>query len=147
MLNMNKSISTKLLLTKNILHQINATAFRMTWQNTKKLFDRPLGEYPHKKVHINLLPSLEPAHHRAYLVPCIHEQTFKKELQHLVHIGILEEFDASGWALPYFILPKRMDMSEKSLIYGSLTNASYAKNIHCLLCMISCTIFQDTSIL
>ncbi len=45
-------------------------------------------------VHIDLLPSLELVHHCVYPLPCTHEQTFKKEIQHLVDIEILKEYGA-----------------------------------------------------
>ncbi len=43
-----------------------------------------------KKVHINLLPCLEPVHHMVYAVPCIHEKNFKNELQHMIDIRIFK---------------------------------------------------------
>ena len=72
-----------------------------------KLFDGSLGVYPHKKVHIDLKPGAKPVHHRAYPVPHVHRQTFKKELDHMVELGILEPCGASEWASPAFIIPKK----------------------------------------
>ncbi len=69
-------------------------------------FDGSLGVYPHEKVHINLLPGLELVHHRVYSVPHIYEQTFKKELQHMADIGILEECSTSERAMSCFNIPK-----------------------------------------
>ena len=73
----------------------------------KKLFDGSLGVYPHKKVHIELKPGAKPVHHHAYPVPHLHRQTFKKELDHMVELGILEPCGASEWASPAFIIPKK----------------------------------------
>ncbi len=73
----------------------------------KKLFDGSLGMYPHQKVHVDFLPGSKPVHHRAYPVPWVHKQTFKKELQHMVDNQILEECRASEWTLPCFIAAKR----------------------------------------
>ena len=61
----------------------------------EKLFDGSLGVYPHKQVHIELKPGAKPVHHRAYPVPHVHRQTFKKELDHMVELGILEPCGAS----------------------------------------------------
>ncbi len=63
--------------------------------NHKKLFDGSLGVYPHKKVHIDLKPGAKPVHHCTYPVPHVHCQTFKKELDHMVELGILEPCGAS----------------------------------------------------
>ncbi len=60
----------------------------------KLLFDGFLGVYPHKKVHI-VKPGAKPVHHHAYPVPHVHRQTFKKELDHMVELGILEPCGAS----------------------------------------------------
>jgi hypothetical protein len=55
----------------------------------QKMFDGTLGVYPHRKVHIDIDPNAKPKHSRAYPVPRIHLSTFKKELDHLVKIGVL----------------------------------------------------------
>ena len=58
-------------------------------QENNKMFNGTLGVYPHKKVHIDIDPNTKPVHSRPYPVPQIHLTTFKKELGHLVRIGVL----------------------------------------------------------
>ena len=73
----------------------------------KKMFDGTLGVYPHKKFHIDIDPDAKPVHARPYPIPRVHLQTFKKELDHLVKIGVLAPQGASDWASPTFITPKK----------------------------------------
>jgi hypothetical protein len=72
-----------------------------------KLFDGTLGVYPHKKFSIELTEDAKPYHARPYSVPKIHEQTFKKELKHLIDIGVLTYQGPSEYAFPTFIVPKK----------------------------------------
>jgi hypothetical protein len=74
-----------------------------------KIFNGILGVYPHKKVHIDIDPNAKPVHCRPYPLPQIHLKTFKKELGHLVKIGVLAAQQESEWASPSFIIPKKDD--------------------------------------
>ncbi len=76
-------------------------------QENDKMFDGTLGVYPHKKVHIDIEPNAKPVHSRPYHVPQIHLKTFKKELGHLVRIGVLAAQQKSERASPSFIIPKK----------------------------------------
>jgi hypothetical protein len=71
------------------------------------MFNATLGVYPHKKVHIDIDPNAKPVHSRPCPVPQIHLKTFKKELSHLVKIGVLAAQQESEWASPSFIIPKK----------------------------------------
>jgi hypothetical protein len=73
------------------------------------MFNGTLGVYPHKKVHIDIDSNAKPIHSRPYPVPQIHLKTFKKELNHLVKIGVLAAQQESECASPSFIIPKKDD--------------------------------------
>jgi hypothetical protein len=70
-----------------------------------KLFDGTLGVYPNRKFHIELVPEAVavPKHSRPYAIPVIYLEAFKKELIHLVKIGVLSPQGASEWASPTFM--------------------------------------------
>jgi hypothetical protein len=78
-------------------------------RENNKTFNGTLGVYPHKKVHIDIDPNAKPVHSRPCPVPQIHLKTFKKELDHLVRIGVLAAQQESEWASPSFIIPKKDD--------------------------------------
>ena len=56
----------------------------------ESLFDDTLDMYPHKQFHIKLEPVHTPVHARAYPVPNVHSEVFRRELNHLVKLGVLE---------------------------------------------------------
>ena len=60
-----------------------------------------------KKFSIEVDPDAKPVHARPYSVPKIHLEVFKKELQHLVKLGVLSPQGTSEWASPTFIIPKK----------------------------------------
>ena len=76
-------------------------------QKHQKMFDGSLGVYPHKKFYIEIDPNAKPVYARPYAVPRIHLSVFKKELDHLVEIGVLKHQQESEWASPTFITPKK----------------------------------------
>ncbi len=69
--------------------------------------DGTLGVSPHRKLHIDLVLGAVPKHFGPYAIPVIHLEAFKKELIHLVKIGVLSPQVASEWASPTFITPKK----------------------------------------
>jgi hypothetical protein len=52
------------------------------------LFDGILKVYPHRLVHLNIIPNVTPCHLRAYPVAHIHLDVFKAKLSCLCVIGI-----------------------------------------------------------
>mmetsp|Transcript_27436 Transcript_27436/g.40868 ORF Transcript_27436/g.40868 Transcript_27436/m.40868 type:complete len:1328 (-) Transcript_27436:212-4195(-) len=71
-----------------------------------KLFDGKLRTYTDAKMDIELKPGATPVYKRPYSVPRIHLEVFRKELNRLVDIGVLERCGPSAWGLPSFIVPK-----------------------------------------
>ena len=58
------------------------------------------------KIPLDLVDGAVPKHARPNPVPVIHLDVFKKELLHLVEIGVLSPQRASEWASKTFITPK-----------------------------------------
>jgi transposase InsO family protein len=72
-----------------------------------KLFDGKLRTYTDAKMDIELQPHAVPVYRRPYSVPRVHMELFRKELNRLVEIGVLERCGPSEWGLPTFIIPKK----------------------------------------
>jgi len=72
-----------------------------------KLFDGTLGKYPGEPMHIEVEPGATPVYRRPYPVPVVHMAAFKKELEHLVSLGVLSPVRDTEWGLPTFITPKK----------------------------------------
>ena len=49
----------------------------------------------------------QPVYRQPYTVPMVHMATFKKELDHLVEIGVLSPVQDTEWVLPTLIMPKK----------------------------------------
>jgi hypothetical protein len=71
------------------------------------LFDGTFGDWKTKPVSCQLMEGASPYHGRAFLVPKVHKDTIKKEVESLCKLGVLERQPASEWALPSFIIPKK----------------------------------------
>ena len=57
----------------------------------EELFDGSLGEWDTDPVDFELVDGAKPHSQRHYPVPHLYKQTFKKELERLVSIGVLEK--------------------------------------------------------
>ncbi len=66
-----------------------------------------IGRYPGEPMHIELETGTQPVYCWPYPVPMVHMATFKKELDHLVEIGVLSPVRDTKWGLPTFITPKK----------------------------------------
>jgi len=93
--------------TQTHLTPIQQMELERVLSNYSKLFDGTLGVYPHKKFSIEIKDDAVPKHSRPYAVPQIHLEAFKKELDHLVKIGVLSKTGTSEWGSPTFIIPKK----------------------------------------
>ncbi len=58
-------------------------------------------------MHIELKTGAQPVYCQPYPVPMVHMATFKKELDHLVEIGVLSLVQDTEWGVPTFITPKK----------------------------------------
>ena len=58
-------------------------------------------------MYIDVDPEAKPAYSRPYAIPRINLNTFKKELDHLIKLGVLVRQQESEWASPTFIIPKK----------------------------------------
>ena len=73
----------------------------------ESLFGGTLGVYPHKQFPIELEPGHTPVHAWHYPVPRVHLEVFRRELQHLIKLGVLEPQGLSRWASSSFNIPKK----------------------------------------
>ena len=71
------------------------------------MFDGTLGKYPHTKFHIDINPDAKSVYSRPYSIPYIHLNTFKREFEYSVKIGVLAPQNESEWAFPTFIIAKK----------------------------------------
>ena len=84
-------------------------------QKQSRLISGKLGNYPHKKVDLELLPGAMPVIQKPYPIPRLHLDVFKKKLDQLCEIGVLSHVGATEWAAPTFIIPKK----DKHVCWGS----------------------------
>ena len=71
------------------------------------VFDGTLGEWKTEPVDFELIDGAQPHSQRHYPVPHLYKETFKKELDRLVKLGVLERVQQSEWGSPTFIVPKK----------------------------------------
>jgi hypothetical protein len=76
-------------------------------QKRTKLFSGKLGHYKGKKMDLELIPGEVPVHQKPYPVPHAHQEVFKKELDRLCELSVLERVGETEWAALTFITPKK----------------------------------------
>ena len=75
-------------------------------QKYEECFDGTLGEWKTSPAKLELKEGVTPYSGRAYPVPRIHRDVFKREIDRLVKLGVLKREDDSEWGSPTFIVPK-----------------------------------------
>lgn len=73
----------------------------------ENIFDGTLGEWKTSPVNFELIEGATPHSQRHYPVPHLYKSTFKKELDRLEKLGVLERVQQSEWGSPTFIVPKK----------------------------------------
>ena len=64
-------------------------------QRNEELFDGQLGDWKVDPVEIPLKEGAEPYHARAFPIPHVYKDNFKKDLDRLVSIGVLTKVNRS----------------------------------------------------
>jgi hypothetical protein len=70
------------------------------------LFNGQLKVFPDERIHLETDATVSPNRSRAYTVPHAHMDTFKKELDRLIEVGVLEKCGRANWVSGTFIIPK-----------------------------------------
>ena len=71
------------------------------------LFNGELRAFTDEKIHLEVDPTVPPTRSRAYAVPHLHRELFRRELERLVKIGVLEKCGRADWVSGTFIVPKK----------------------------------------
>ena len=84
------------------------------------LFDGTLGDWATEPVNLELKPYSKPFNNRYYPVPRINKETFQKDLEHLVEMGVLTPVQRSQCGTPVFIIFKKEGTVRFITKYGRL---------------------------
>ena len=71
-------------------------------QKFEELFDGTLGTWKIDPLDFELKEDAKPICSRPYPIPKVHEEMFKKEVERLVLLGVLEVANDSEWGAPSF---------------------------------------------
>ena len=75
----------------------------ITYASARKyedIFDSTLGTWNTNLVYLELRDYAKPVCSQPYPVPRVHEAMFRKEVERLVNLGVLEEANNSEWRAP-----------------------------------------------
>ena len=61
------------------------------FEKFETLFDGTLHKYTNEKIHLDINSTVTPHHSHTYTVPHTQQDVFKRELEHLVEIGVLKK--------------------------------------------------------
>ena len=75
-------------------------------EKIESLFDRKLGKWKNTPDNLDLKDDATPVCSRPYTVPRVQASMFRKEVERLVKLGVIEEANDSEWGAPYFAQPK-----------------------------------------
>ena len=91
----------------NHLSAIDKNKLLKLLQEFKELFNGTLGDWDCNPVSLQLKEGAQPYHGRPFLIPKMHVEVLKKEIQRLCNLVVLKWQADSEWASPTFIVPKR----------------------------------------
>jgi hypothetical protein len=72
----------------------------------ESLTDGTLGQWVGDPYEIQLKPGAKPYHAKAFPVPRVHLDVFKREIERYVKLGVLKKVNCSEWAAPCYLIPK-----------------------------------------
>ena len=91
-------------------------------QKFEEFFDETPGTREIYPVDFKLKDNAKPIFYRPYPVPKVHEEIFKKEVEPLVLLGVLEVENNSEWGAPSFAQPKPKSNKLRFLSYFRNSN-------------------------
>ena len=88
----------------------------------EELFDGPLGDWNTEHVSFQLKECAIPYHAIAFPILKANSYTMKKEVNRLCKLVVLKWQLETEWALPSFIIPKKIKQQQLLVILGKSTN-------------------------
>ena len=68
--------------------------------NYELLFNGTLGDFKTSLVSFEVKANEQATHSKTFPIPKIHEETLKKEIEHLCKLRVLKKCSDSAWATP-----------------------------------------------
>ena len=76
-------------------------------QKYEELFDGTLGDFQMGTVRFDLNLGAKPYHEKAFPIPHAQKAVSKKEVEHLMELGVLKPQPHSEWGSPAFIIAEK----------------------------------------